>query len=172
MTQDEIRAALMAAVTQIQTQSQRDVPPLHGGTRIIGDVPGCDSLAVVEVAITLTEILAPVLDDREIPEHILLGAGKGARPTLDEIATSVADLIQGKKSPRSSSGSSKPAPTKSAPNKPASHKPARTSPVTPASVRHGSHGSNSASSLLRRNGALALNGKGAAKSRHVKQVVD
>jgi len=101
MPHDQVYDALIAAVTQIQQQSQRDLPPLHDSTRLIGDVPGCDSLVIVEVSIILTEILEPILQGREIPDCILQGAGKNARPTLKEIAGSVEGFInQGKASRR------------------------------------------------------------------------
>lgn len=93
MPHDEILSAIVTAVTQIQKESQRDLPPLHGDSRLIGDVPGCDSLVVVEVSIILSEILEPVLRGREIPDCILQGAGKDARPTLNEIASSIQDFI-------------------------------------------------------------------------------
>ena len=97
MTHEAVFGAVVAAVTQIQKESQRDLPLLRGDTHLIGDVPGCDSLVVVEVSIVLSEILAPVLGGREIPDCILQGAGRNARPTLNEIAGSVEVFIcQGK----------------------------------------------------------------------------
>ncbi len=100
MTREEIFDAVVTAVTQIQEQSQRDLPSLRGDTRLIGDVPGCDSLVVVEVSIILTEILAPILHGREIPDCILQGAGKNDRPTLNDIAGSVETFIREGKAPR------------------------------------------------------------------------
>jgi hypothetical protein len=99
MFREEILCAIITAVTQVQSQSQRDIPPLHGGTRLIGDVPGCDSLVAVEIAITLTEILAPTLGKREIPDSLFYGAGGHKCPTLDEIAGNIERFITQGKSP-------------------------------------------------------------------------
>jgi hypothetical protein len=99
MSREEIMAAVKAAVTQVQEMSERDVPPLREDTRIIGDVPGCDSIATVEITIVLTDILSPVLNGKEIPEDILIGKNSTARPTLNEIATAISDFINQPKAP-------------------------------------------------------------------------
>jgi len=93
-------AAVMSAITEVQEISQRDLPPLHKDIRIIGDVPGCDSIATVEIAIVLSEKLAPILNGRELPESILLGKTAQSRPTLDEIATGIFDFVKQGKVPR------------------------------------------------------------------------
>jgi acyl carrier protein len=106
MSREEILDAVIAAITQVQSQSQRDVPPLRGDTRLVGDVPGCDSLVAVEIAITLTEILAPILGKREIPDSLFYGAGGQKCPTLDEITENVERFITQGKSPRARKKSS------------------------------------------------------------------
>jgi acyl carrier protein len=74
--------------------SQRDVPQLRGDTHIIGDVPGFDSLNAEELTIILSETLTTELSGRELPGRIVLGAGKTARPTIDDIASAVDRYIE------------------------------------------------------------------------------
>jgi hypothetical protein len=100
MTEDEIYDAIVSAITQVQNESQRDLPPLCRDTRIVSDVPGCDSLTVLEITIVLTELLEPVLAGREIPDCILRGTKAGSHPTLSEIASEVQDFVEKGKSKR------------------------------------------------------------------------
>lgn len=102
MSIDEILQIIIAAVTQCQEQSLRSVTDFHAGTRLIGDVPGCDSVAAIELTFLLTDGLAPILGGKDFPETILLGWGKNSRPTLGEIAQKVHDLAYAPKPKRTS----------------------------------------------------------------------
>ena len=97
MGTDRIRAAIIEVTTQIQSQSQRDMPAVCGSTRLIGDVPGFDSLNAVELVILLSDALDDEYPKCNIPDRIILGAGKNARPTLDEIAESVRQYLSAPK---------------------------------------------------------------------------
>lgn len=89
MATDRIRDAIIEVTAQIQSQSQRDMPALCGSTRLIGDVPGFDSLNAVELVILLSDALSAEYPECNIPDRVVLGAGRNARPTLDEVVTSV-----------------------------------------------------------------------------------
>ena len=98
MSPSEILQSLIAAVEQSQEQSQRSTCDLYGDTVLIGDVPGFDSLAAVELCFILSDCLESILKGREFPESILLGSGRNGRPTLNEIAQKTYDFAYGPKS--------------------------------------------------------------------------
>jgi acyl carrier protein len=93
MESEKIRAAIIDVTSQIQSQSQRDMPAVCGQTHLIGDVPGFDSLNAVELVILLSDALGDELHGRNIPDRVVLGAGKNARPTVDEIVKSIEQYL-------------------------------------------------------------------------------
>jgi acyl carrier protein len=104
MTPEQVRAVIIEVAAQIQSQSQRDVPPMNGDTRLIGDLPGFDSLNAVEFTILLTDALGETTQGRQIPDRIVLGGGKNARPTIDEIAQRTAAFLSTPASPKKAKG--------------------------------------------------------------------
>lgn len=95
MDVDEILQVLIEAVSQVQENGLREIPELCSETLLIGDVPGCDSLVVMEISMNLTRDLASILGKQEIPDEILLGENNRSRPTLGEIATSIGEIADG-----------------------------------------------------------------------------
>lgn len=104
MAPDQVRSAIIEVASQIQSQSQRDVPPMDGGTRLIGDLPGFDSLNAVEFVVLLTDVLGDVMQGREIPDRMVLGGGKNARPSIDEISQRVAKFLAAPVAPKQAKG--------------------------------------------------------------------
>lgn len=92
MTPEEAKALLIEVISELQVHSCRDLPHLHGESRLRGDVPGCDSVAVVEIGIHLSERLASRLGGCDLPERLLLGTHQHS-PTINEIAGDVAKYV-------------------------------------------------------------------------------
>lgn len=81
MNREGIRDALVAAVTEIQSNSGRPVPEISDLTCPILDLQGFDSLNAVEAAILLGTRI-----EMEIDENILISKRDGKSLSLGEIA--------------------------------------------------------------------------------------
>ena len=103
MDRKEILQIITAAVEQSQKNSGRDIPDLNGDSCLIGDVPGCDSLVLEELALDLTIALADPLGEREIPAEVFKGLRRDRQPTLNEIAARVERCLNGGQKANSSS---------------------------------------------------------------------
>ena len=95
MDRTEILQMITAAVEQSQKNSGRDTPDLDGDSCLIGDVPGCDSLVLEELALDLTIALSNSLGEREIPADVFKGSRRDRQPTLNEIAARVEQYMNG-----------------------------------------------------------------------------
>lgn len=95
MDRKELLKTIISAVEQSQENCGRDFPKLDGSSCLIGDMPGCDSLVLEELALDLTITLSDSLGEREIPADVFKGSRREKQPTLNEIALRIEKCIAG-----------------------------------------------------------------------------
>lgn len=81
MTRNEMRAEVIAAITELQEVSGRSAHGINNQTRPIGDLSGFDSLNGIELAISISSRLGV-----EVDEKIILSPDQGKSPSVAVIA--------------------------------------------------------------------------------------
>lgn len=90
MTIQELEQVIIEVLVWIQTESGREVPPVDGRTRPIGDLPGFDSMSGLEATVELGQRLGC-----EIPEDVNLFVNdKGTRALrIEEVARQIEAML-------------------------------------------------------------------------------